>query len=385
MMWSEKYRPGDIAGMAGNEEARAALVEWFAKWKKGTRPALLVGPPGIGKTTVSRLAARRFGYDMIGLNASDARSKSRINEILGPVLGNVSVMGSPMIFVDEVDGIHGRADFGGAEALIKILKEAAVPIILAANSDSSQKMRSIKKAVKTIVFRPLPPRLMRAYLRHILCMEGASLSPGSEIRVINESRGDIRSMINLAQSMVTGFNPGTEKSFAPPSVETGINSFFKAKTADEARFILYSMRVDPREKIGAFYSSIISADLSAAEAARMLEVISRADLLYGRIFRTQRWRLLRYLDGILIGLYRGGAQVRYSQYNLSWPMLNRLRWDGRAVKQLFAFLAAKMHVSASTFGTFYFPFMLQCIKNGALDPGLAGDHTEILEKELDKI
>ena len=136
-MWSEKYRPQSISDMIGNEDSRAALIEWFAKWKKGTKPILLVGPPGIGKTTIANLASKQFGYDMIGLNASDVRSKSRINEILSPVLGNVSVLGSPMIFVDEVDGIHGRADFGGAEALIKILKEPTIPIVLAANSDIS--------------------------------------------------------------------------------------------------------------------------------------------------------------------------------------------------------------------------------------------------------
>ena len=112
MMWSEKNRPQNISEMVGNEEARSALVEWFGKWKKGTKPILLVGPPGIGKTTIAGLAAKQFGYDLISLNASDVRSKSRINEILTPLLGNISILGSPMIFVDEVDGIHGRSDYG---------------------------------------------------------------------------------------------------------------------------------------------------------------------------------------------------------------------------------------------------------------------------------
>ena len=85
---------------------------------------------------------------MIGLNASDVRSKSRINEILTPVLANVSVMGIPMIFVDEVDGIHGRGDYGGASAIVDILKQPTVPIVLAANNDTSDKMKSIKKAGK---------------------------------------------------------------------------------------------------------------------------------------------------------------------------------------------------------------------------------------------
>ena len=64
MMWSEKYRPQTIFDMVGNEEARKQFVEWFAKWKKGTKPLLLVGPPGIGKTTMSFLAGKQFGYDM---------------------------------------------------------------------------------------------------------------------------------------------------------------------------------------------------------------------------------------------------------------------------------------------------------------------------------
>ena len=77
--------------MVGNEESRSLVMEWMARWKKGTKPLLLVGPPGTGKTTISFLLSKQFEYDMIGLNASDVRSKSRINEILTPVLSNVSV------------------------------------------------------------------------------------------------------------------------------------------------------------------------------------------------------------------------------------------------------------------------------------------------------
>ena len=78
MMWSEKYRPKNIVDLVGNEEARYDFVEWFTKWKKGTKPILLVGPPGIGKTTLAKLAAKHFGFDMIQLNASDVRKKGRI-------------------------------------------------------------------------------------------------------------------------------------------------------------------------------------------------------------------------------------------------------------------------------------------------------------------
>ncbi len=371
-----------IADMVGNEDARTKFVEWFAKWKKGTKPLLLVGPPGIGKTTLANLAAKRFGYDMISLNASDIRNKKRIQEILSPVLGTSSLFGSPMIFVDEVDGIYGRADYGGAEALIQILKEPTVPIILAANSETSSKMKGIKKAVKTIHLRPLPPRMLLLYLNKILQKEDGKISPGNLIKIITESRGDLRSMINTTQAFVTGFEPPTEKSFESLDVETAVNAFFKANSENEARTVLYSLRIDPREKINAFYSSVITSSITKEQMAKMLQVLSEADGLYGKIMRTQEWRLLRYLDEILMKLYQKDTSIRYSQYNLSWPLLNRLRWDGRSIKSLAAIMAKKMHISKSTFSTFYFPYILLCMKNKKLDLELDETFSDILEKEM---
>jgi len=384
-MWSEKYRPQIISDMVGNEESRAAIMEWFVKWKKGTKPLLLVGPPGIGKTTIAYLVAKQFGYDMIGLNASDVRSKSRINEILMPVLSNVSVLGIPMIFIDEVDGIHGRGDYGGASALVDILKEPTVPIVLAANNDTSDKMKSVKKAVNTIYFKKIPPRLLRVYLEHILKKQSVKLSPGSLIKVIDKSKGDIRSMINLAQSLVTGFNPQTDNSFESANVEDGVNAFFKANSIEEARSVLYSMQIDPREKINAFYSSIITSNLDNSSLAKYLETISDADMLFGKIMKTQNWRLLRYLNDILIKLYQNDERIRYTQYNLSWPLLNRIRWDGAKIKSLSSVMSKKLHLSSSAFVTLYLPFVLFCIKNKTLKLELEETYGDIVEKEIEQI
>ena len=384
-MWSEKYRPQIISDMVGNEASRSSIMEWFVKWKKGTKPLLLVGPSGIGKTTIAYLASKQFGYDMIGLNASDVRSKSRINEILMPILGNVSVLGTPMIFVDEVDGIHGRGDYGGASALVDILKEPTVPIILAANNDTSDKMKSIKKVVKTISFKRIPPRLLRVYLENILKKENTKLSPGSLIKVIDKSKGDIRSMINLTQSLVTGFNPQIETTFENINVEDGVNAFFKANSIEEARIILYSMQIDPREKINAFYSSLITSNLDNSSLAKYLETMSNADILFGKIMKTQNWKLLRYLNDILIKLYQNDDRIRYAQYNLSWPLLNRIRWDGAKIKSLSSVMAKKLHISSSAFVTLCFPFVLLCIKNKTLELDVEGTFGDIIEKEIELI
>ena len=384
-MWSEKYRPQIISDMVGNEESRRAIMEWFAKWKKGTKPLLLVGPPGIGKTTMAYLVAKQFGYDMIGLNASDVRSKSRINEILTPVLGNVSVLGIPMIFVDEVDGIHGRGDYGGAAALVDLLKEPTVPLVIAANDDSLEKMKNIKKVVTTISFKRIPPRLLRVYLENILKKENVKLSPGSLIKVIDKSRGDIRSMINLTQSLINGFNPQTETSFEKINVEDGVNAFFKANSIDEARSVLYSMQINPRDKINAFYSSIVTSDIDNPTLAKYLETISDADMIYGKIMKTQNWRLLRYLNDILIKLYQNDDRIRYAKYNLSWPLLNRIRWDGVKIKSLSSVMAKKLHLSSSAFVSICLPYVLFCIKNKTLELELEETFGDIIEKEMELI
>jgi len=383
MMWSEKYRPQRLIDLIGNEDARKSFVEWFKKWRKGTKPLLLVGPPGIGKTTMANLASRDFSFDMISLNASDVRNKKNIQEILEPVLGNQTILGQPMIFIDEVDGIHGRSDYGGVEALINILKESTIPIILAANNGSSDKMKKIKKVVKTIVLRPLPPRLLRLYLNMILEKENAQINPGILIKLISKSNGDIRSMLNSSQALVTGFEPSIERTFESLDIEEGINAFYKSQSIDEARVVLYSMRIDPREKINAFYSSIITSSISHLEMENFLQIISEADLLYGRIMKTQEWRLLRYLDSILLGLYKKDTTIRYSQYNLSWQILNRLRWDGSKFKAISKNLSKQLHISSSTFATFYLPYILFCMKNDFLELELDDTYDELIEKEIE--
>jgi replication factor C large subunit len=382
-MWSDKYRPKNLLEIIGNEEAKEFLVKWLGKWIQGIKPLLLVGPPGIGKTTMAVLGAKQFGYDLISMNASDVRNKQKIQEILNPILGNCGLIGKTMIFVDEVDGIHGRSDFGGVEALIDILKESTVPIILAANSDAPDKMKSIKKVVTTVKVKPLPPRLMRLYLEEILRREDASIKIGSLIKVIIDSRGDIRSILNSAQALSSGFEPQLDKSYTTVNVEESINSFFTAKSVEEAQVILYSLRIDPKEKINVFYSSVIMSALSKDTLKKMLDILSEADVLYGKIIRRQEWRLLRYLDNVLLKLYGQGTSIKYSQFNLSWSTLNRIRWDGRAIKGLTSNLAKQMHVSRSTFSTFYLPYFLFCIKNKSLELNLNETDHEIVQKELD--
>ena len=168
MMWSDVYRPARIEDMVGNEEARMDVAKWLLKWVDGTKPLFLIGPPGVGKTTIVKALADQLNYDLIEMNASDARNKNILSETILPILRNRSLIAEKtMLFLDEVDGISARQDVGGIESLIALIKEPTVPIIMAANRKDTR-LKALIKLCKVIEFDRVHPSLLMLYLNHVL-------------------------------------------------------------------------------------------------------------------------------------------------------------------------------------------------------------------------
>ena len=123
---SFRIDPDEIIG----NQTQFKQLEHCIKEKK---PALLYGPPGIGKTTSVHLIAKRLGYHLIELNASDQRKKEDLQKILKDI--QMKSLKPKIYFFDEVDGLYdeyyGRQD--SFRILEKILIYSRYPIVLSCN------------------------------------------------------------------------------------------------------------------------------------------------------------------------------------------------------------------------------------------------------------
>ena len=49
-----------ISEFVGNENSRKKVVEWLVRWSDGSKPLLLVGQPGVGKTSFVHALLQTF-------------------------------------------------------------------------------------------------------------------------------------------------------------------------------------------------------------------------------------------------------------------------------------------------------------------------------------
>ncbi len=342
-MWTDKYRPGSLEEMVGNDEGRTKLLFWLNKWKRGGRAALLVGPPGTGKTTTVHLAAERLGLQLVELNASDTRTREKLNKKVGEAIASTSLFGgSTLIFLDEVDGLAGRADYGAIDYIKSAIRSSESPVVMAANDPDSDEVRKLGSVSTKIEFRRAEPEAVEGRLEKIAEMEGIRMGREEISKIVIAANGDIRSAINFLQSGLPAQKD--EQKTASQSV----NAFFEAADEKAALRALRSYPGQPREKIRDIFTAVVRSSVHEERKAASLEVLSKADVLMGRIMRGRDWRLLRYLDPMLAsGLWNalGDGGPKYTQDAVPWPLQLRIWNDSKKLKDIASLAGRRLGIS----------------------------------------
>jgi DNA polymerase III delta prime subunit len=196
MLWTEKYRPRNIDVYYGNETALLEARKWISEWRSGIphkRALLIVGPPGCGKTSMAFALAGCTGKKLIETNASDARTKSSINELIG---STVTYCTNTIVLVDEVDGISS-----GVTELVKLIQKSTIPIICCCNDSSDQKLKPLIAVCVNIKIPRVPKKTCESIMKIVCDEEKVTMEPKFVEVLYETTNGDVRNMLIQAQQL----------------------------------------------------------------------------------------------------------------------------------------------------------------------------------------
>jgi len=339
-------------------------------WKPGAKPLFFHGPPGVGKTALVEAYAEEAGLDLIEMNASDFRSASRIDEVLGRSMMQASLTGRPKLFlIDEVDGLAGREDAGGVEAILRLIKASRHPVVLTANDLYDARLRALRFSSEPVAFRKLTVWDIVRRLEQVCRMEGITADRELLRLIATKSEGDLRAALNDLETLARGQTKLAEKDLdalgfreRETSVFDALRALFQASSVMGARTALNGVDKTPDELFQWIESNVAEEYEDPAEIAKAFEALSRADLFRQRILATQNWKLLSYSIDMMTGgvaLAKREPYRKFTKYH--YPdllmILGRTRFERARSQAAFSKLGALLHCSTATVRWEFLPYL----------------------------
>jgi replication factor C large subunit len=296
MPWTERYRPKNFEEIKGQNEAIFKINEFVKNFGKKKRALLLYGPPGTGKTSLAYAIANELDLEIFELNASDFRNREKLKEILRPAIEQKSLkQKSKIILVDEVDGIS-ESDYGGIGELLNVINSTPYPLIITANNIWDKKFSALRKKCELLPLKEIDYNTIKTSIEDISKKEGLSIDKDFISEISINAKGDLRAAINDLQTLSKlkdYFSVILDERNKETDIFRSLRKIFKEKPSNEMLGVFDSVNMSIDDII-LWVEENIPTEYKGEELARAYELLSKADIFKGRIYKQQYWRFLVY-------------------------------------------------------------------------------------------
>ncbi|KAL4266142.1 AAA+ ATPase domain-containing protein [Pleurotus pulmonarius] len=431
----DRYRPRRYVELIGSERVARDTMTWVKMWdwcvfgrKKGKKRAregdeelydddeyhrprdkllLLSGPPGLGKTTLAHVVARQAGYEVMEINASDARSGQVVDDRIKPTLEAGATIGSKkpvLLIIDEIDGATGAGDSSATfiHKLVQLTQQKSKkkrngqkngpevkkpilrPIICICNDHNAASLAKLRPyAYQIRMSRPADIHTVKR-LRTICDAEGLKAETRALGTLVGIARGDLRSCLNTLQfiksrsdevteAMIRRATAGTRE--ADNTISSVLNSLFSPMTRkrvkelgltedQEGRYISrLSQEIDAVGKessiaTGCFshYANLRQLDANFSRYEKANEWLGVYDYMTSAMYSEGEFALSQYIPYLLIPFHplfqeRGSARVERSQADWEHSQTRRTN------EEIYKSLAGCIRIASGKLGGSYRQFM----------------------------
>ena len=263
----ERMRPQDLDGYFGQKHliGKGGIIRNMIE-NGNLSSFILWGPPGVGKTTLSRIVAKSLNREFFTLSAVSAGVKD-VRDVIDRARSNslFSSGQSPILFIDE---IH-RFNKSQQDALLGAVEDGTIVLIGATTENPSfEVITPLLSRCQVFVLKSLEKNDLQSLLERAITTDEVLSHMKIDVRetdaLFRYSAGDARKLLNILE-IVVGANAGNQPIIIDNKTVT---SCLQENTAiyDKGGEMHYDV-------ISAFIKSVRGSDPNAAiyYLARMLD------------------------------------------------------------------------------------------------------------------
>jgi putative ATPase len=200
---AERMRPQTLDEYIGQQHLVGAGSVLRKMIDAGRVPSLILwGPPGVGKTTLAQIIARRMEAPLYALSAISAGVKD-VRDVIDKAQNNNLFHTTPILFIDE---IH-RFSKSQQDSLLNAVEKGILTLFGATTENPSfEVIRPLLSRCQTYVLRPLGDDDLLSLLHRTLTedaqLKTRNIQPTQTAALLRYAGGDARKLLNILELYV---------------------------------------------------------------------------------------------------------------------------------------------------------------------------------------